>query len=62
MAIGDRRGSRKVKVKVKVKVKFTLEQATRPWRGSRYMSLLFNFSAGWEWVIKATPGRFTPRK
>jgi hypothetical protein len=30
-----------VKVKVKVKVKFTLEQATKAQKGSRYIALTF---------------------
>jgi hypothetical protein len=33
-------------LKIKVKVKFTLEQATKPQRGSRYIALLYFLDLG----------------
>jgi hypothetical protein len=48
--------------KVKVKVKFTLEQDTEAQRGSRGITLLFNFGARWVGWSTPRPGRFTPGK
>jgi hypothetical protein len=50
--------------KGKVKVKFTLEQVTKPQRGSRGIALLFPLSpaldrGGWS---TPRPGRFNPGK
>jgi len=44
------------------KVKFTLGQATKAQRGSRYIALLFLQSRRWKgcWSSKPRPGRFTP--
>jgi hypothetical protein len=41
--------------KGKVKVKFTLEQATKAQRGSRYSSILSLTSASDGWMVNATP-------
>jgi hypothetical protein len=47
---------------MKVRVKFSLEQATKAQRRSRGITLLFNLSARWEWVINTTPRPLYPRE
>ena len=47
---------------LKVKVKFTLEQATKAWRGGEACLYSLTSALDWGWVVSATPQPLYPRK